>query len=262
VTSTPTPRSSPVTSLHYTANGNFGSAGQYLPGAVGFNVADVGSRSVADSLPAGDKGLVFLGLCNGADSNFTTMVRQYIGDPKVFGFYLVDEPDPTGQWNPLCPQANLKAESDWIHANVPGTKTFVVLMNMSSSSSPSYAPTYTPANSDIDLYGVDPYPCRSELNGCDYTYITKGLAAAEAAGVPLADIVPVYQTFGGGAWVDDGGGSYALPTASQEQQILATWASVVPTPVFDYAYSWGSQDGDTALGQSTQLQSVFLAKNT
>src|SRR5439155_6867828 len=60
---------------------------------------------------------------------------------------------------------------------------------------------------------------------------------------------------------DDGGGQYTLPTSSQEQQILATWAAVVPTPVFDYAYSWGSQSSDQALEGSTPLQAVFAAHN-
>ena len=73
--------------------------------------------------------------------------------------------------------------------------------------------------------------------------------------------MPVYQTFGGGSWVDDGGGSYLLPTADQESEILSTWGSLVPTPVFDYAYSWGSQNGDVALGTTPSLQSVFQGHN-
>ena len=78
---------------------------------------------------------------------------------------------------------------------------------------------------------------------------------------PLADIVPVYQTFGGGTWTDDGGGSYALPVPSQEAQILRTWGSLVPTAVFDYAYSWGSQRQDASLCGSRALQGVFRVHN-
>src|SRR5207253_220627 len=94
---------------------------------------------------------------------------------------------------------------------------------------------------------LDPYPCRSELGGCDYGRITVAVAAAETAGIPVGSIVPVYQAFGGGTWSDDGGGYYLLPTPSEEQQILATWAALIPTPVFDYAYSWGTQNSDQAL---------------
>ena len=176
----------------------------------------------------------------------------------MYGFYLVDEPDPAS-----CPASNLQAEADYVHAHAPGTKTFVVLMNMSSTSSPTYRNTYNPANTHIDLFGLDPYPCRADpgLNGCNDTWITLAVQAAESAGVPLADIVPVYQTFGGGNWADDGGGRYLLPTGAQERQLLADWGRVVPSPAFDYAYSWGEQNGDTALGQSSDLQAVFRGHN-
>src|SRR5205823_3804584 len=140
-----------------------------------------------------------------------------------------------------------------------GAQTFIVMINVNTSTAPVYANTYNPGNSHIDLYAPDPYPCRTEVGGCDYSRITRALAAAEAAGIPRGSIVPVYQAFGGGNWSDDGGGQYTLPTVSQEQQILATWASVVPNPVFDYAYSWGTQNSDQALEGSTALQAVFAA---
>ena len=250
-----------VTSLHYAPNHNVDSSGNYVPAKAGFNLADVSSVGALDSLPDGVKGLVWLGLCNGADSTFIDAVQPFIGNPKLFGFYLVDEPDPTGRWHPLCTAAHLMDESDWIHANVPGALTFIVMMNFDSSLTPTYANTYNPDNTHIDLYGIDPYPCRSELNGCDYDMIPVTLAAAEAAGIPLGRVVPVYQAFGGGNWPDDGGGQYTLPTASQEQQILSTWASLVPNPVFDYAYSWGTQNNDQALETSPELQAVFAAHN-
>lgn len=43
--------------------------------------------------------------------------------------------------------------------------------------------------------------------------------------------------------------------------MLACWAAVVPHPQIDYAYSWGSQNEDTALGQSPALRAVFAEKN-
>ena len=252
--------SGPATGLHYAPNHNFDSSG-YVPARAGFNLADLSSVSTLTSLPDGVKGLVWLGLCNGADATFINRVQPFIGNPKLFGFYLMDEPDPTGRWHPLCTAANLMAESDWIHANVPGALTFIVMMNFDSSLTPTYLDTYNWDNTHIDLYGIDPYPCRSELNGCDYDMIPVTVAAVEAAGITLDSIVPVYQAFGGGNWVDDGGGKYTLPTSTQEQQILSTWASLVPNPVFDYAYSWGTQNSDQALESSTDLQAVFSAHN-
>src|SRR5436309_11819642 len=92
--------------------------------------------------------------------------------------------------------------------------------------------------------------------------INHAVAAAQTAGIPIGSMVPVYKAFGGGGWSDDGGGQYTLPTASQEQQIMSTWAPLVPNPVFDYAYSWGTQNSDQALEGSTALQAVFEAHNT
>src|SRR5207237_7094956 len=241
---------SPATGLHYAPNHNFDSSGSYAPARTGFNLADLSGVSTLNALPSGVKGLVWLGLCNGADSNFINAVQPFIGNPKLFGFYLMDEPDPTGQWAPLCPAGQLMAESDWIHAHVPGAKTFIVMMNFDTSTAPTYMNTYNPGNSHIDLYGLDPYPCRTETNGCDYSMINHAVTAAQAAGIPVGSMVPVYQAFGGGGWSDDGGGQYTLPTASQRQQIMSTWAPLVPKPVFDSAYSWATKNTDETIEAS------------
>lgn len=250
----------PVTSRHFAPNANFVDD-SFVPGAVGFNMPDVASAGLIPHVPSGRQALVWVGLCGGADSSFVHRITPFLHSAKVFGYYLIDEPDPTGRHKPICPPANLKAESDWIHAHDPGKKTFIILMNMSSSKSPTFAGTYTPANSGVDLFGLDPYPCRSELHGCNFGMINAYVAAAQAAGIPRADIVPVYQAFGGGTWRDDLGGSYLLPTPAQERSILARWGVLTPHPVFDYAYSWGSQRGDVALAGSRALQAVFKAHN-
>jgi hypothetical protein len=255
----------PLTRLHYAPNGNFGTgrkAGMYLPGADGFNLADVDTLTQLNSLPSSVKGLWYLGLCNGVESTFTEAVEQFIGNSKLFGVFLVDEPDPTGKYKPLCTASNLKAEADWIHANVPGVEVFITLMSLGTYRNPEYVNTYNTANTHIDLFGLDPYPCRKEFkgkafpNGCDNNVIHASVAAAEAWGIATSQIVPVYQAFGGGgyrAWI--------LPKASEEEQLLSIWGSLVPTPVFDFAYSWGSQENDHALGHSHALQAVFAAHN-
>lgn len=210
-----------------------------------------------NSLPSGVMGLVWVGLCNGVDSTFTATIQPFIGNPRLFGFYLMDEPDPSGQYAPLCTVANLMAESDWIHANVPGGKTFIVMMNLGTPTSPTYANTYNSTNTHIDLFGLDPYPVRPQFTGgVDYSVIDAAVSAAEAAGIPVNIIVPVYQSFGGGGFT-----TYALPTSVQEQEILSTWRAVVPTPAFDYAYSWGPQAGDQSLSTTPGLQAIMLQHN-
>src|SRR6266567_4543240 len=90
---------SPAPGLHYAPNHNFDSSGSYAPARAGFNLADLSGVSTLNALPSGVKGLVWLGLCNGADSTFINAVKPFVGNPRLFGFYLMDEPDPTGQWN-------------------------------------------------------------------------------------------------------------------------------------------------------------------
>jgi Bacterial Ig-like domain len=239
----------PITALHYAANGNFAS-GSYDPGAVGFNLADIASASLLSYLPSGVEGLAYLGMTGGLTASFEAAIDSYIGASNLFGIYIADEPDPSS-----APAANLKAEADYIHATLPGVKTFMVEQNLSSNTSPVYA--YTPANTDIDLFGLDPYPIQTNVpNNLDYAIIPLDVSVAEADGIPLQDIVPIYQAFGGGQY-----STYILPTAAQEQQILSTWGSVVPTPAFDYAYSWGVQGGDTAISNDGALQQVFAVHN-
>ena len=189
-------------------------------------------------------------MTGGVTASFEAAVEPFIGSSQVYGFYLADEPSPSA-----ATAANLKAESDWIHANDPGAKTFIVEENSSGNLTPQYY--YTPANTDIDLFGLDPYPVQTNVpNNYDLNIIPLAVQSAESIGIPQQDLVPVYQAFGGGSYA-----SYILPTAAQEQAILSEWGSVLPNPAFDYAYSWGSQDGDTALSQDPALQQVFAAHN-
>jgi hypothetical protein len=256
VWTTGTPKPGPQVP-HYAANGNFAPDGRYLSGQDGFNLADVSTPAQLAGLPTGVRGLVYLGSCTGANRDFAAAVGAFSGSAKLFGFYLIDEPDPA-----TCPAANLRSESTYIHAHIPGARTFILEQNLSASTHPSYAGGYDPANTGIDLFGIDPYPCRTELNGCDPTMIASYVTAAERFGVPSSSIVPVFQAFGGGSWIDDGGGHYRLPTADQLKSMLAQWATLIPSPVFDFVYSWGSQRGDLALSAApADLHAVFAARN-
>jgi hypothetical protein len=243
-----------LTSLHYTANGNFAS-GQYDPGSLGFNLADISSPSLLSELPSGVKALVYVGMSDGVTAFFQQVVNSFAGDPRVYGFYLADDPASTS-----TVAANLRAESDYIHAQIPGAKTFMVLENQSSNTSPSYFSGFSPDNTHIDLFGIAPYPVQANVpGGYDLNIIPLAVQAAEEIGIPQADLVPLIQAFGGGNWP---GNAYYVPTVAQEQEILSTWAAALPDPAFDYAYSWGSQQGDTALSQLPDLQQLWAAHNS
>ena len=228
--------------------------------ANGFNLVDLQYASSVNALPEGSKALIWLDEGSGVTASFINKVTPLIGNSKVYAFYLTDEPDPTGKYHTEITAANLKAESDWIHANFPGAKTFITLMNMGSFENPDYTNSYNPANTGIDFYGINPYPVRSTV--VDFNYIDRSVTAALAAGIPLSSIVPVYQTFGGGGWATNTGGSYVMPTAGQMQVMIDHWEKLVPSPAFDMAYKWSSQNGETSLGNTSSMQAFFRDLNT
>ncbi|MER9165715.1 calcium-binding protein [Mesorhizobium sp. M0715] len=242
--------------LHYASGG---SATEVA--TAGFNLVDVQYLSQVNALPDGMKGLVYLGAHDGVTSSFIEKVTPFLNNAKVFGFFLMDEPDPTGRWGTYATAENLKAESDWIHSHFPGAKTFVTMMNMGSPTNPDFSNTYNPANTGIDYYGLDPYPVRDDVSTVDYNMIDRAVGAAVKSGIPIDKIIPVYQTFGGGNWTTDTGGKHQMPTTEQMQTMIDHWAALVPSPAFDYAYAWGSQNGDTALENSPALQAFFQQHN-
>jgi hypothetical protein len=249
--------------LHYTSGGSAAAIA-----AAGFNLADVQYVEQLNALPPGMKGLIWLNETSGVTPGFIAKVKPLIGNPKLFGFRLCDEPDITGKYHsPAVSPAALKAEADWIRANVPGAVTFVTLMDMGSFEAPSFMNTFNADNTGIDFFGLDPYPVRGTV--FDLDFIDRTVEAAVAAGIPLNKIVPVFQAFGGGAWTTYTGRTrdvYKLPTPDQANQMFARWATYSPDPMFDFAYAWGSQNGDTKLGSASPgalgLRAAFKAHNT
>ncbi len=261
-----TPAASFGKTLHYAPNRNFSLDGVFLPAGAGFNLADVSKPDEFRQLRQGNRALVWVGQCQGVDQAFLRIVSPYVGSSTLFGFYLMDDPDPrtlAEVENPshACAVSNLRAEADWIHDHVPGARAVIVLMNMGTVAQPSFKGTYEPASSHVDLFGLSAYPCRTDVAGCDYDTIDRYVAAAIEAGVPRDHIVPTYQAFGEGDWVTDSGGRYSMPDTDQEIAILSRWRQLVPDPEMDMAYSWGAQKGDRALENSAVLQAVFARHN-
>ncbi len=235
----------PATALHYAPNanladGSFNAAGD--PGSIGFNLADVSSQSSADTLPAGDQGLLWIGSDSIAQAE--SIVAATANDPKVYGYYVADEPADSAF-------PTIKTIDQYISAHAAGKVSFIVAENEGSYQSPDI--TATPANTGADLVGLDPYPIQGQFSGGqDLAIIPAYVQSAEAGGWQQSQIVPVYQAFGGGGY-----SQWTLPTAVQEDQILATWSTLTPNPAFDFAYSWGTQDNDDALTNTPSLQAVF-----
>ena len=162
--------------LHFAAGGSASAVA-----TAGFNLVDVQTVEQLNELPEGSKGLIWLDEGEGVTQSFIDKVTPFIGNPKLYGFFLVDEPDPTGRYHTQVDAADLRAESDYIHSRLPGAKTFITLMDMGSAANPNFENTYNYANTHIDLFGIDPYPVRTGSSTVDYDMIDRSVAAAVAA---------------------------------------------------------------------------------
>ncbi|TIQ75459.1 MAG: calcium-binding protein, partial [Mesorhizobium sp.] len=201
--------------LHFAAGG---SATEVA--SAGFNLVDVQTIDQVNELPDGMKAMVWLNEGEGVTQSFIDKVTPFLGNPKVYGFFLVDEPDPTGQYHTKVDAEDLKAESDWIHARMPDAKTFITAMDMGSAENPDFSNTYNYDNTHIDLFGISAYPVRTGTDTVDYDMIDRTVAAAVESGIPVSQIVPVHQTFGGGNWTTNTGGKYVMPTTDQLQTMM------------------------------------------
>jgi len=249
-----------TTSLHYTNNIGFDPALR----DVGFNLWDLGPYpEEVNALPAGHRALIWVGgdysQCTSeyTDAEFNALVDSLADNPKVFGWYLWDEPDLA-----RCPTllSLISKRAAYIRTRTGGAqKSFVVSGGGDGEAAPA---ALAPARSGVDLIGLDPYPCRIG-EACEYGLIDQAVQQTLANGIPRSAIVPVYQVFGQTcASVPTTNRKWRLPTAAEMDQIFARWDALVPNPVFDIAYSWGVQPewACPSLAGSTTLQSRFAQR--
>ncbi len=256
----------PSSQYHFCTNNNFsGPSGTFDPNllAMGFNVADC-APSRLSLLPPTVTGMVWIGDSKG--TTYQGIVNSCVSNAsKVWGFYLADtaDPDPTGTWGTYFDPVLLQTQVSYIHSAIPTAKTFMWLANLGSNYAPQFKiykgyAGYTPSNTGIDYFGISGYCAVGDLtNGYDLSIIGLKITAAQAAGIPLAAIVPTYQAFGGGSW----GRPYQMPTDVQTRQMFEAWRVAVPNPVIDETYSWGKQFGDTALIDHPELWDIYRQHN-
>ncbi|MBW8482561.1 glycoside hydrolase family 16 protein [Actinomadura parmotrematis] len=203
--------------------------------ALGYDLFDVGpDPAEIDALPAGTKAMVWAGNFTCGDfaldiDDFTAAVERLAHNPRVYGWYLSDEPDPQ-----QCPgiAADIRRRADTVHEHAPGQKAFASLTDWSMR-------PLRPDATHLDLIGLDPYPCRTGRTGCDLDAVDAMVKQADKAGFPRRMMVPVFQTFG--QTCTSGDDSWRLPTARQLQSLLDRWHGLVPRPALDISYSWGHQ---------------------
>ena len=254
----------PTGTLHYIAN----TGGVTQVAQLGYDLFDTGpDPDQLATLPAGTRALVWLGsLDNDACASpsytfaqFTAAVDRLAGNPRVYGYFIADEPHPK-----VCPNAvaDIRARADYIHAHDPTHKSFIVVLDGTNQCGGSYGcefDAFRPAASHVDLIGLDPYPCNVTSSSCDYSKIDDTVHRAEAHGIPASAVVPVFQAFGQACTSSP---YYRMPSATELRTMLQHWADAVPHPAFDYTYSWGRQGSSCpTLVDSPALQAVLRAHN-
>jgi hypothetical protein len=266
----------PAATLHYAVNVGSDVA---QAAALGFTMFDVsgstsnpsGVNQAVNALPAGSMALIWAGsldttscLAGFTLAQFQAQVDALKDNPRVFGYYVADEPHPG---NCATAASDIKARADYIHANAPGQKAFIVVLDGSNQCGTNLGCEYNalaPANTDVDYVGLDPYPCHYDTSGnpvpCDLSKITQRVSSAESNGVPVADIVPVFQAFGQLGLTQP---YYRMPTADELSSMLSLWATLVPSPPFDYFYTFGAQatSAPQAIINSPSIQPVVAAHN-
>jgi hypothetical protein len=233
---------------------------------LGYDLVDMKPDEAAvNALPAGMQGLLWVGnfTCGDFDlsyTDFTAAVDRLGRNPKVYGWYLSDEPNPRE-----CPDiaGEIRRRADYLQQHAPGQKRFVSLTDWPMK-------PLAPKKINVDLIGLDPYPCRGSSTArprCDINWIDRMVRMADAAGIPRRSMVPVFQTFGQAC--SKGEKQYWLPTADQLKAILKRWKHLTPNPVMDISYSWGRQGewvcpglaDATGQGGHPDLQSIMLTHN-
>lgn len=233
---------------HYTSgvpNGN--PDGSWPPGDLcGFDLADVSSITKLNTMPENVMGLVFLGLKNGVDQQFRDTVNRWKVQPKVWGYYLVDEPRSTE-----IPPRSIRDQVDFIHDQHPGAQTYIKFTNEGTIPAPRWP--YNIDNTHIDLYGVGGYAVRAHLaNQYDPGLIERYVASVQRDGIPLEKISPCYQCFGGTE-------RWPIPSRTQLDEMFAAWRQYVPKPVMDQAYRWEVQPqwGTVSLHNSVEMRDAI-----
>ncbi|MFC6884053.1 MULTISPECIES: hypothetical protein [Actinomadura] len=227
---------------------------------LGYDLVDVKpDDALVNGVPDGMRALLWVGnfTCGAFElpyDAFTDAVRRLARHPKVYGWYLSDEPNPRE-----CPRVaqEIRRRADYIERNAPGQISFVSLTDWPMG-------PVTPAKVNVDLVGLDPYPCKGAAKArpdCDIDAIDRMVRMADDAGIPREAVVPVFQTFGQGC--SKGERQYWLPTEEQLRQLLSRWDKLTPRPMMDVSYSWGRQ-GEWAcptLADAPGLQQIMKARN-
>jgi PKD repeat protein len=190
----------------------------------GFNLLDVGPSTIGNVQP-GVQAIVWVGDFNKStcafdvsDATLAGIVAALAGDPRVYAYFIADEPD-----NSTCANVPslLQARTNLIHSIDPAARSFSVVEKPANFA--QYVPT-------IDIAGIDPYPCKAN-QPCDWTKIPTYAAAIRATGATRW--FGVIQGFGSGGW--------RWPTAEEAHTIIRQWCASGWSGAATFAWTWNGE---------------------
>ena len=198
--------------------------------ALGFNLLDVDAKVEADTLPAGARGLYWLGdylnspTCDWEkpDAVVAAKVRAGKGDPKIWGYYFSNEPDPYG-----CPDAveQHRARGRLIKAIDPDARTYLSLDMNRREHALDQIPRWKGIADDV---GLNPYICFRGRPHCDFAWLERVIAAADRAGLDYFGHVQVFQA-----------DEWRWPSPAELTAMLHRWARSRQQGYAVFTWSWG-----------------------
>jgi chitodextrinase len=215
--------------------------------ALGLNVIDSGPYTeLLDPLAArGLKAMIWLGGYDNSTCSFVksdewvrTHVSEIAGHPAVAAYFVDDEPNAAS-----CPNAptQMKARSDLVKSIDPSAITFLVDYKIDQLA--LWAGT-------VDVIGLDKYPCKLKIDGCDFTGVDQLIAEADRLGIRYWGVI---QAFG-----DD---YYKLPTAEELHTQFDRWRNTNMEGYLVFAWRYPDDHPENWLANHPELQAQLATEN-
>jgi hypothetical protein len=248
-----TPLAAPRRRARYTVRGiydrDFSPSGFDHEAGLGFNFID--SNPYTDQMSRlarrGLKGFIWLGGYSNDSCTFRKTddwVRSHVAaiarSRAVGAYFIDDEPDAV-----RCPTApgQMRARSKLIKSidRRPQRPTFLVIHR------PEQLKLFAQT---VNVIGLDRYPCKVHLNGCDYSIIHRQAAEAERLRIRYWGVIQAY-----------GDDYYKLPTPAELHQQFVHWRRTKMTGYLVFAWRWPEDEPQSWLANHPELHAQLAKEN-
>ena len=217
--------------------------------AIGFNLIDSDpSRDQMRVLARrGLKGFIWLGGYSNDSCEFRRSddwVRSHVATiarSRAVGAYFIDD-EPDAASCPTAP-AQMRARSQLVRSidRRRTRPTFIVLQR------PEQLRLFART---VDVIGLDRYPCKIHLNGCDFSIIHRQAAEANRLGIRYWGVIQAHTD-----------GYYKLPTAEELRQQFVHWRRTKMQGYLVFAWRWPDDEPENWLANHPELQAQLAKEN-